>query len=64
MLNFERKKKFGHRSYYNLSHAPGNQQKFWPKIQFSQMFKINLKLFKSCTKGCIGDIENKILQKK
>ena len=47
-----------------LSHAPGYQQKFRPKIQFSKMFEINLKLFKSCTRWCNCDIENKILQKK
>ena len=45
-----------------IRHAPGYQQKFRPKIQFSKMFEINLKLFKSCTRWCNCDIENKILQ--
>ena len=30
-----------------LSHAPGYQQKFRPKIQFSKLFENNLKQFKS-----------------
>ena len=47
----------------SLSHTPGYQQKFRPKIQFSKMFEIKLKHFKSYTRGCICDIENKILQK-
>ena len=29
----------------DLSHAPGYQQKFRPKIQFSKMFENNLKQF-------------------
>ena len=49
---------------WSLGHAPGYQQKFWPKFQFSEMFEIQLKQFKSYTRGCICDIENKILQKK
>ena len=47
-----------------ISHAPGYQIKFWPKIPFSKLFEINLKLCKFCTRGCIYDIKNKILQKK
>ena len=47
-----------------ISNAPGYQQKFRPKIQFSKLFEINLKLYKYCTRGCIYDINNKILQKK
>ena len=46
-----------------IGHTPGYQQKFRPKIQFSKMFEIKLKHFKSYTRGCICDIENKILQK-
>ena len=49
---------------HRLCHAPGYQQKFRPKIQFWKMFEINLNHFKSCTRWCIFDIENKILQKK
>ena len=49
---------------WSLGHAPGYQQKFRPKFQFSEMFEIQLKQFKSYTRGCICDIENKILQKK
>ena len=45
-----------------VCHTPGYQP-YRPKIQFSKMFEIKLKHFQSYTRGCICDIENKILQK-